>query len=424
MPIADRTDSLDAATAESQASLDTMEAEAAEFFAARSATQANPAPLNPVAPALEKATVAPKKPAAAPPKVEAPTKPTGKVPGAPILKKPEAKVEAPTDTNKTGAQDANADFSDVPREYKPGEMRGKNWDRLHAKSDHFEQLATARAQEVEAMRAELEAARAAAQNAAPSADITTRLTTLQQERDALQARLEAVAVEKSPRFEAQFKPRQQAALAQAKQAVGPEAAAKIEQLLSLGESSYRDNAIEELLSTLPPLRATKLTQAVADLDRLTAERASMASQSGELYKQWLSEENSARERANAERIAKASSTFDAELKEWEPVGLTADDVAAARSVYSGQGATLQDASRAALWAVAGPKVAAQLQEALNRQAELESELSKLRGAQPGVGAAAAGALPSGADDDDDPTTTSYADRIAKQFLRQGGRFGQ
>lgn len=429
-PPADRSAALDAVTAESAESMAAMEAEAAEFFAARASQQASES-LNPVAEAVEKAVAAPAKPSApAKPaaKPEPPAaKPTGKVAGPPALKKAEAAPEKTAAPAKEGtktepAADPNApDFSDVPREYTPGKTRAAQWDKLNAKADHYEALSTKRAQEVADLQAALEAAKA---STTPSTDVQARLTALQSERDALQARLEAVAVERSPRFEAQFKPRQQAAIAQAKQAVGPENAAKIESLLSMGESSYRDNAVEELLASLPPLRATKLTQAVADLDRLSAERASLASQSGELYKQWLSEEQSQRERQNAERIAKATTTFDTEVKAWESAGITPDEVAAARSVYTGKDATLQDASRAALWGAIGPRVAGALQEANARVVELEGELAKLRAAQPGVGAAASGALPSGSgDDEDDPGITGYAERIARQAARAGIRFG-
>jgi hypothetical protein len=192
----------------------------------------------------------------------------------------------------------------------------------------------------------------------------------------------------------------------------------------MGESAARDNALEEMLSTLTPLRATKLAQAVSELDRLNAERSAAASQGNELWQRRLSESAAAEERSRAERAAKASATFDAELKDWEPVGLTADEVAAARAVYSGQGATLQDASRAALWAVAGPRAAQQLLDAQERVAELEGELEKLRGAQPGLGNATTGGLATPGDESaDEPTSTSYAERIAREAMRAGLRFG-
>lgn len=439
MPATPETTALEA---ESQDALTTMEAEAAEFFASRNA-EIQSAALNPVAAALdaaEKPVAAPRAtsrgkqvaPAAVSPSAKATPNPAGtatpaKIPGAPTLRPIAEKAAAVPDATAAAsaeAEPATPDFSDVSREYKPGNTRAPQWEKLHAKADHYEALSVQRHQELEDLRSQLEQVRQQTAAAAPSPEIAQRLQTIQQERDALQAKLEAVAVERSPRFEAQFTPRRNAALAQAKAAVGAEGAAQIEALLAMPESSYRDQQVEALLNDLPPLRATKLTQAVADLDRLTAERQQLASQGSELYKSWTAEESAARERANAERFKKANDTFESELKEWAPVGLTPEEIASARSVYSGQGTTLQDASRAALWAVAGPRAAQMAQDAQARVAELEGELKKLRGAQPGIGAAGGGALPSGAADvEDDPDITSYATRIANQAARAGVRFG-
>lgn len=421
MAIADRTESLDTAVADSQASIDTMETEAAEFFAARAAAEPLHAPLNPVVDALEKATPAkePAKPApAAPAKAPDATKPAGKVPGAPILKKAEPKPVADPASTKP---DATADFSDVPKEYKPGEMRGKNWDRLHAKSDHFETLAQQREAEATALRAELEAAKSAKATGVLSEETKAMLESLQKERDQYKSQLQAFAGERI--FDTESKPRREAAISKAKQAVAPSDIKNIEMLLQTPGSAWREEQLNQIISGLTPLRATQLANAVAEWDGLDLEREAARARGGEMLQKNILSHNEQQARENQERIQRATTTFEAELKEWEPVGLNAEEIASARSVYSGQGATLQDASRAALWAVAGPRVATQLQEAQSRVEELEGQLAKLRGAQPGVGASAAGALPSGADDEDDPSITTYADRIAKQAMRAGVRFG-
>lgn len=423
MPTPTAPDPLESATAESADALATMESEAADFFAARDAERAAKAlgasqPLNPVAPALEKAAreAAGKPPekAAAPAAQPAPAK----VPGAPALKKAEpAKAEAarPADTKPA------PDFSDVPREYTPGKTRAPQWDKLHAKADHYEALSTQRHQEIEDLRAQLEAARAATANGTPSAEVAQRLQTLQSERDALRAQLEAVAGERI--FDVESKPRREAALYKAKQAVAPSDIKNIEMLLQTPGSAWREEQLNSIMAGLTPLRATQLANAVADWDGLDAEREAARARGGEIWKSNLSAQQAQQERANAERIARAASTFDAELKEWEVAGVTAEEAAAARSVYTGQNATLQDASRAALWGAVGPRVASQLVEAQGRIAELEGELSKLRSAQPGVGAAASGALPTEPTDDDDPSATGYAERIARQAMRAGLRFG-
>lgn len=424
MPLADRTASLEAATADSRAASEAMESEAAEFFAAQAAERAQ-APLNRLADAVERAAPATKSPPketksapvetkAAPAETKVADVPKGKVSGPPVLKKPAA-AEAPKVDAKVEAPKAEPPpFEDVPRKFAPG-----HWDKLHAKSDHFEALSVARAAELETLKAELATAKAASANGTPSAEQAERLTALQAERDSLRLQLQAVAGERI--FDAESKPRREAAIAQAKQVAGPEHAARIGELLSLNESTYRDNAIEELIATLPPLRAAKLTQAVADLDRLTAERALAAQSGNELFQRRISEAQAAQERQAAEHASRASATFDSELKDWESAGVTVEEVAAARSVYTGKDATLQDASRAALWGAVGPRVAAQLNEANARVAELEGELAKLRGAQPGVGASTGGEIAQS--DEDDPTTTGYSEHIARSAARAGLRVG-
>lgn len=413
---------------QSAESLAAMEAEAAEFFAARGAEQNRAdAALNPVAPALEKAAAAPAKAKASPNATSAPAKApekpaetsAGKVPGAPTFpKKTDPKPEPDATANGDAAKDQ---FADIPREYKAGNIRAANWDKLHSKADHYEALSTQRAQEIIDLKAALDAAKQGTGNGTPNEEVQQRLTSLQQERDSLRTQLQAVAGERI--FDAESKPRRDSAIAQAKAAAGVENAARIESLLALPESSYRDEQIEALVATLPPLRATKLTNAVSALDGLSIERATAAQQGSEIWQRRQNEWNAQQERQNAERIAKATSIFDAELKEWEPVGLSKEDLDNARSVYTGKGSTLQYAARAALWAVVGPKAAAMAQELQAKVGELETELAKLRGAQPGVGAAASGALPSDGADDDDPAMTSYSDHIAKQALRSGVRFG-
>ena len=426
-PLADRTDSLETATSDAAASMETMESEAAEFFAARSAEQAK-APLTSVAAAVEKAEATP------PASTKSATAPVtkGKVGGPPSLTTPAkpadataAKADAAT-TAKADAKttealgDADKQFADIDAPFKQGTSKA-GWERLRSAIGHYKGIANTSAQELEAARAELTALKESSAKSEPSAETKAVFEAITKERDSLRSQLQAVAGERI--FDAESKPRRDAAISMAKQAVGTEQAARIEQLLAMGESTYRDNAIEEMLATLPPLRATKLTQAVANLDQLSAERASAAAQGGEMWQKRVADFNASQSRANEERIAKASATFDSELKEWQSAGLTPDEIASARSVYTGKDATLQDASRAALWGAIGPRVANVLQATQARVAELEGELAKLRGAQPGVGAAASGTLPvAAAGEDDDPSITSYAERIAREAARAGLRW--
>lgn len=190
---------LDAAIAESEDSMATMESEAAEFFAARDAAKG--APLNPVAPALEKAAAKPSSAAASTPPARAKqpasaatldkaTSPTAaspamaKVPGAPRLRPTGKSSGAPeegalrasgTPSSAPATEAATngevLDFSDVPKEYTPGQTRAPQWNKLHAKADHYEALSTQRAQEIADLQSALEAAKTATASVSNQPDL-------------------------------------------------------------------------------------------------------------------------------------------------------------------------------------------------------------------------------------------------------------
>lgn len=354
---------------------------------------------------------------------EAPPAPTPKAAPAPEpAPKPAegSKISGPPGTAGKKAADvtpasAVPDFSDLPKEFVPGQVRNDQWKRLHAKADYHASQEAKSALRVK----ELEMQLAQKPNVAP--ETLEQLTAIQKERDDLRARLEAVAVEKSPRFEAQFKPRFDAAVQQAKAAVGPEKAAKIEQLLSMPESSWRDEQLDQVIQDMgTTLRATKLTQAVADVDRLNAEKVQLAQRGSEVWKQWNQEATDAQQRQVQERNAQATNTFESELAIWKgATELSEDEVSIARNVFSGNGMTYKDMANAAMWGVVGPRMAQAALADKARVTELESELARLRGAQPGIKPDGSGAIPDTDPGTEEITSTSYIDRIAKEAVANG-----
>ena len=426
------TEPLHPAIADADTARDELLSAASEYF-----DTARKAQLNPIAEKLSAAVVKqqnadtpdPSSPGSPAPKDAAQQKPStgthnrteqtppnhsstvAKIPGPPSS--PE-KAQEPGEAGQSTPSASTAqlpDLSDVPgpTEYGTKKVVRGHWEKLHAAKDHWQK----QAQEYEKKLAE-------AQQATVKSDpeLAKRLEVLQGERDNLLARLEAVAVEKSPRFEAAFKPRQEAAVAQAKAAVGPEKAQLIEQVLQMPESVYRDQQIDAILTDLGPgVRGAKLAQAVADLDRVAAERHALAQRGSDVYKQWQSEEQAALQRQQQEREQQATRIFDAELTAWREAGYLNDgqEVALAKSVFSGQ-ADYQDAARASIWAVAGPKLAAQAMAHQKRVAELEAEVAKLRSVQPGTASDAGSQMPGG---DEMPEGLSYSDAIARLVQQNG-----
>jgi len=333
----------------------------------------------------------------------------GKIPGPPAV--PENAAVGADSTSP--AQPAVADPDEGipgPDEYRGGKGFVENWKKLHEAKSHWKKEAMTLKQQLE----QAKQSNGQHANGAPDPEVTKQIAAMQSERDNLLARLEAVAVEKSPRFEAAFKPRMEAAIALAKSAVGPERAKEIEAVLGLPEGNYRDEKLDSMLHEIGTgMRGSKLTQAVAELDRISAEKQALSSRGSELYKQWQSEEQANHTRQQQERQRQALTTFDDEVKAWSSI-VNEDDINTARQVFNGQ-ADLSDAARASLWAVAGPKIASQARALNQRIAELEAELSKYRSVQPGKGNA--GGKPQV--EDEIPEGTSYADAIARMVQREG-----
>lgn len=329
----------------------------------------------------------------------------GKISGPP---QPEnAAAEASASATQPAVVDPDADIPG-PDEYKGGKGFVENWKKLHGARERWKNEALTLKQQLEQIQ------KGQKPNGAPDPETAKHLASIQAERDNLLARLEAVAVEKSPRFEAAFKPRIEAAINLAKSAVGPERSKAIEKVLELPEGNYRDEQLDAMLQEVGGgIRGSKLTQAVAELDRIAAEKQALSSRGSELYKQWQSEEQANYQRQQQERQRQALGAFEEELKGWGSV-VNEEDAKVARDVFNGQ-ADLQDAARASLWAVAGPKIASQAMAKDKRIAELEAELSKYRSVQPGKGNATATQPVS----DDIPEGTSYSEAIARAVQQAG-----
>jgi hypothetical protein len=329
-------------------------------------------------------------PATPPPAALAPA--TTAIPGPPTAAgasstPPAAQTpETAGQTSTSGQPTLHPDFTDVPPADaldKPGtRLQAKDWRRVHALKDYH-------ANQAEQLRRELEAARSSKPTTANGQlppEIQQQLTTLQQERDTILAKLEAVAVEKSPRFEAAFKPRVEAAITTAKGVVGPDRADRVAQLLALPESSYRDEQLEALVQDIGPttLRAQKLLQAVAEVDRVAQEKQAVLAQGSQFYKQFQAEEQQAIQRQRQERQAQLESTFNTVAKDWQGanLGLTDNDLTLARDVYMGN-RTPQELATVAMWVAYGPKAAATAHRLQQQLDAANAELSRLRSATPG-----------------------------------------
>lgn len=352
-----------------------------------------------------------------------------KVPGAPHAGVPSAPAQGNGEQGQQAAQQpaasqtppASEDGDDVPRDYRPGSVRSEHWDKLHNSREKF------RSQRNE-LRGQLEALQAKLQSAVPNDQLQQQLTALKQERDAYLQKLEQVAFERSPRFESMFKPRIDAAVSLAKSALGPEHASKIEQLLSMPDTEFRNVQLNQLAEGLSPLALGKLANAIGEVDRANSEKQALAAKGHETWRQWQQEEQQRQQAGFAASAEQMNAAFTSEFEAWkgfemfkEKPGDAAHNaavqqrVATARGILSGA-LDPQDLSRAAIWASLGPDLVGALTAERQRAAALEQELASLRVAQPGV-AGDSGGAPSA--DDTIDASAGYAGGIAALVAREG-----
>lgn len=345
---------------------------------------------------------------------------SGKVPGPPSQSEPKAhgaaegkeKVPATSTTSSSPAPDDD----DIPREYRPGSIKAEQWNKMHAARDALKA-------ERDTLRQQLQRF----QEQGASEEVGKRLEALQRERDEFLNKLEAVAAERSPRFEAMFKDRQDAALYVAKSAVGPAAASKIEELLKMPDSEFRNAQLNELAEKLSPIQAGKLANAIAEIDKLNNERQALAARGSELWKQWQQEATEQQKLQRAQEAKLYEADFDQELSGWRGFDLfkqkdgdsghntaVQQRIDTAKAIFNG-GLERADLARASIWAAIGPDLVRTTKGLQERLAALEAENASLRSVQPGVAGDAGG---SSGEQPTDPAL-DYSKAIAAAAMREG-----
>lgn len=390
--------------------------------------------INPVADALSTATA---KAAVSLPVADAKKaghSPPAKAPAVSVVPGPPSAGAIPTGASEPQGSDPAAvspqgaspsdDLADVPSAdaFDSGKARPttQSWKKLHGAFDRTTAQLNEARKEVELLRAK--AAGVGQQGAVPPPEFQQQLETLQKERDTLIAQLETVAVEKSPRFEQMFKPRIEAAVNQAKLAVGPEKAKEIAELLSQPESAWRDAQIEAITEGLRPLQQQKLLNAMAEMDRVSSERQALSNQGSQLFKQWQGELQANALKQQEERQKAVQSTFDEVVSEWKKANAPLDDkgIATAKEVFMGK-LDLRDVATASMWVAVGPALAESAKGLQTENAQLKAELARLKSAAPGNSNDAAAHANNG---DDLPENMEYGEAVVEAVRRAGIPFGR
>lgn len=279
---------------------------------------------------------------------------------------------------------------------KPGESEDR-WPRTAQEWKEFRQARDAKVAERDARIKELEENLAKASSAAAPVLDAKELESLKQERDQLSQRLQVIAVERHPKFEAYFKNKTDAQLQLAKNIVGAENAEAIEKALSIQDPELRTERIESLLADLPRSAQWQMGGIMNSLEQIRMERQAEIARAGESYKELVEKD----QKSAAERRSMLEKTFDSAVAKAQSKedGLPmfqfrdGDDawnadvkkrIDTARAILLGQHANPEHLVTAALNAMAYQPLINALKHSSSELAKLQAQVSALTKAQPGI----------------------------------------
>tara|TARA_B100000749_G_C18297175_1_gene410920 strand:- start:200 stop:802 length:603 start_codon:yes stop_codon:yes gene_type:complete len=174
--------------------------------------------------------------------------------------------------------------------------------------------------------------------------------------------------------------------------VGAEHAERIEELLTMGDSEYRSNGLEEIMLELTTTKQAQLGAMLASVDEVRHERSSALTNADETYQRMMANEAAQRE----VDLEQTNKVFDAVVKEagnlelyqhrddddgWN--GEVAERLELARNIFSGDNDPA-DLARASMWAAAGPKYRELTGQLLEVNRRLREQLKEQGGANPAI----------------------------------------
>lgn len=270
-------------------------------------------------------------------------------------------------------------------EWRPkGEKAGQQWDAL--KSKHAEELTRIQT-ERDIAKKELEAAKL---SGSPDYEMTKK------QRDEYRELLRDVAIERDPEFKQRFSAKESAAIEAAKMASG-ENSEKMEKLLKMPNSPWRDEQLNKLIDDMPASSQRRVNAALQLLEQVDVERsAEIASRRTNFdAKQSALMQQTSAQRAEQEKAMLGA--FDGVTQQWDKhpffapkegdaahAERVANTKALAKSIYAGQHSP-EELANAAHWAASGEMIMNGWIEATKRAEAAEAALDKIRGVQPGDG---------------------------------------
>lgn len=259
-------------------------------------------------------------------------------------------------------------------------------------------MKTKHAEEVGALKSEIERVRKELQTA--SGNGSPDVEALKKELKEYRETLRDVAIERDPEFKQRFSTRENAAIEAAKMAAG-ENAEKVEKLLKLPSSPWRDEQLQKLSDDLPASSQRRLNAALNLLEQVDVERTAEIASRRQTFEQKQALTKSQQRELDAAREREMETEFNAVAEEWtkpetghpfltERAGDTAHNEAVAnarqiaKAVYNG-GLSAKELAMAAHWAATAPLALQGWQAERKARMEAEAALDRMRGVDPGAG---------------------------------------
>lgn len=259
---------------------------------------------------------------------------------------------------------------------------------------------------------------------------TEELEKLRAEYEEMSKTLSVTNLERHPKFREQYVKPIEAQVDRAKAYVPAEDRDKLAKILTMPVGEARANALDDLVGDLPASRQAYLQNIVSRIDEISYDRDIAVSESKASYEKLVQEENLISEKKTAERDNQLNKSFNTMLKEAQdniPIyQLREGDeewnqgvrerVALAKKILMEQN-SFEDAATAALWAASGGALVEQNSALVEHNRRLQTELNKLKGAEP----SAAGGSVTGTKQKAAADTDSFSSRVMGQLREMGVR---
>lgn len=196
-------------------------------------------------------------------------------------------------------------------------------------------------------------------------------------------------IEHDPQFQLHFGQRLQAAVVEAKEAVGAEHAAKVEEILSYPPSPFRDKQLSEVADGLTDFQRTELVNAYSSLKRTERERKAELAKGPENYKKLL-ELQAGKAKEESIKAAENRNALLAHVQKQIEPELAGIDTALAETIKTTVKKVIEGDIDAESYvgllvdSAKGKKFASVMKEKDDTIAKLQAQIQELSSAQPGM----------------------------------------